>query len=174
MPLAGITTLVKAGYFNEEDRLSGVSHVVEHMFFRTTANRPAGEIGRDTRAIGGVLNAYTDYDRTVYSTVVPAANVLSALEIQADALRRPLFDAEELKREIEVVLQENRGTLDTPRALAAGKLYETAFVGHRMKRGKLEAADGLLALTPDDFAAYRLKYYQPSNIVLTIVGCVRP
>ncbi|HTG73253.1 MAG TPA: pitrilysin family protein [Terriglobia bacterium] len=170
VPLAGITTLVKVGYFNEEDRLSGVSHVVEHMFFRTTANRPAGQIGRDTRAIGGVLNAYTDYDRTVYSTVVPAANILAALEIQADALRRPSFDAEELKREIEVVLQENRGTLDTPRAVAAGKLYETAFVGHRMKRWKLGSPDGLLALTPDDLAAYRLKYYQPSNTVLTIVG----
>src|SRR5678815_3648200 len=47
VPLAGITTLVKVGYFNEEDRLSGVSHVVEHLFFRTTAKRPAGEIGRD-------------------------------------------------------------------------------------------------------------------------------
>ena len=107
VPLASITTLVKAGYFDEDDRLSGISHVIEHMFFKGRPSVLSGEIAPRDEGLGGVLNAYTYYDRTVYSTVVPAANVLSALEIQADALRRPLFDAEELKREIEVVLQEN-------------------------------------------------------------------
>src|ERR1044071_9750095 len=82
-PLASITTYVKAGYFDEHDRLSGISHVIEHMFFKGTARRPVGEIARETKALGGYLNAYTYYDRTVYYTQVPAENAKQALEIQS-------------------------------------------------------------------------------------------
>src|SRR5688572_6965403 len=74
LPLTSITTLVKAGYFDEDDRISGISHVIEHMFFKGTTKRPVGEIARETKALGGYLNAYTYYDRTVYHTVVPAEN----------------------------------------------------------------------------------------------------
>src|SRR5436190_21755632 len=107
-PLTTITTYVKAGYFDEDDRISGISHVIEHMFFKGTSKRAVGEIARETKALGGYLNAYTYYDRTVYHTVVPAENVKQALDIQSDDLWHPTFDAAELKREIEVVLQENK------------------------------------------------------------------
>src|SRR5262245_36400257 len=53
VPLASVTTFVKAGYFDEEDRVSGISHVVEHMFFKGTEKRPAGRIARETKALGG-------------------------------------------------------------------------------------------------------------------------
>src|SRR6185295_624099 len=99
VPLTSITTFVKAGYFDETDRVAGISHVIEHMFFKGTAKRAVGEIARETKALGGYLNAYTYYDRTVYHTVVPAENVKQALDIQADALWHSTFDAAELKRE---------------------------------------------------------------------------
>src|SRR4051812_45597219 len=79
VPLTSITTYVKAGYFDEDDRVSGISHVIEHMFFKGTEQRPVGEIARETKALGGYLNAYTYYDRTVYYTTVPAENTLKAL-----------------------------------------------------------------------------------------------
>src|SRR5215471_2066475 len=104
VPLTSITTYVKAGYFDEDDRVSGITHVIEHMFFKGTATRGVGQIARQTQALGGYLNAYTYYDRTVYRTAVPGENTLKALEIQSDALQHPTFDAVELKREIEVVL----------------------------------------------------------------------
>src|SRR3989454_10327899 len=66
VPLVSITTYVKAGYFDEDDRISGISHVIEHMFFKGTSKRAVGEIARDTQALGAYLNAYTYYDRTVY------------------------------------------------------------------------------------------------------------
>src|SRR6266481_6496234 len=72
VPLVSINTYVKAGYFDEDDRISGISHVIEHMFFKGTAKRPVGEIARETHGLGGDLNAYTYYDRTCYYTVVPA------------------------------------------------------------------------------------------------------
>jgi zinc protease len=172
VPLASITTYVKAGYFDEDDRLSGISHVIEHMFFKGTSKRRVGDIARQTQALGGYLNASTYYDRTVYHTEVPAENMKQALEIQADALWNSVYAADELKKEIEVVLQENNRKLDNPPALASEKLYETAFQQHRMKRWRIGSADGLRALTRDDIVAYVKKYYRPSNIVLSIVGRV--
>jgi zinc protease len=170
VPLASVTTYVKAGYFDEDDRISGISHVIEHMFFKGTGKRPVGEIARETHGLGGYLNAYTYYDRTVYHTEVPAENLKKALEIQADALWNSTYDAAELKRETEVVIQENSRKLDTPSAVAAEKLYATAFQQHRMRRWRIGTSDGLRALTRDDVVAYVKKYYRPSNIILSVAG----
>src|SRR5436190_23250502 len=119
VPLTSITTYAKAGYFDEDDRISGISHVIEHMFFKGTSKRPVGAIARETQALGGYLNAHTYYDRTVYETEVPAENMNKALEIQADALWNSAYDAAEVKKEIEVVLQENNRKLDNSPALAS-------------------------------------------------------
>src|SRR5262249_35834505 len=172
VPLTSITTYVKAGYFDEDDRISGISHVIEHMFFKGTSKRAVGEMARQTQALGGHSNAFTYYDRTVYHTEVPAENLKPALEIQSDALWNSVFDANELKKETEVVLQENNRKLDNPSAVVSEKLYETAFQQHRMKRWRIGSPEGLRALTRDDIVTYVKKYYRPSNIVLAIVGRV--
>src|SRR5216117_3603878 len=169
-PLVSINTFVKAGYFDEDDRISGISHVIEHMFFKGTAKRPVGEIARETQGLGGYLNASTYYDRTSYHTEVPAENTKKALEIQADALWNSTFDPAELKREIEVVIQENNRKLDNPPAVASEKLYSVAFNEHRMRRWRIGTPEGLRALTRDDVVGYYQRYYQPSNIVLCVVG----
>src|SRR5262249_54794944 len=78
----------------------------------------------------------------------------------------------ELKKEIEVVLQENNRKLDNPSAVVSEKLYETAFQQHRMKRWRIGSPEGLRALMRDDIVAYVKKYYRPSNIVLAIAGKV--
>src|SRR6266704_2680846 len=170
VPLASITTYVKAGYFDEDDRISGISHVIDHMFFKGTSKRLVGETARDTQALGGYLNASTYYDRTVYHTEVPAENLKKALDIQADALWNSAYDAAELKREIEVVLQENNRKLDNPPAVASEKLYATAFQQHRMRRWRIGTLEGLRALTRDDIVEYVKKYYRPSNMILSIAG----
>ncbi len=169
-PLTSITTYVKAGYFDEDDRISGISHVIEHMFFKGTGKRPVGQIARETKGLGGYLNAYTYYDRTVYHTVVPSENATKALDIQADALQHSTFDPAELKQEIEVVLQENNRKLDNPPAVTSEKLYSVAFQKHRMRRWRIGTAEGLRALTRDDVVGYYSRYYRPSNIILSVVG----
>ncbi|MBI4473495.1 MAG: insulinase family protein [Acidobacteria bacterium] len=170
LPLTSVTTYVKAGYFDEDDRISGVSHVIEHMFFKGTARRGVGVIARETQGLGGYLNAFTYYDRTVYHSVVPAENTKKALDIQADALWNSVYDADELKREIEVVIQENNRKLDNPSAVTSEKLFSVAFEQHRMKRWRIGTPEGLRALTRDDIVAYVGKYYRPSNIILSIAG----
>ena len=92
-PAVAVVTHVKAGFFDEPDRWTGISHVLEHMFFKGTARRGVGAIARETKSAGGYLNASTTYDHTSYFTVLPASGLEAALDIQSDALRNSVLDA---------------------------------------------------------------------------------
>src|SRR3954471_1326524 len=81
-PVVAVVTHVKAGFFDEPDRWTGISHVLEHMFFKGTARRGVGAIPRETKGAGGYLNASTTYDQTAYFTVLPASGLSAALDIQ--------------------------------------------------------------------------------------------
>ena len=170
VPLTSVTIQVKVGYFDETDENVGISHLIEHMFFKGTKHRSASQLAKETRALGGHLNAETDYDRTIYRTVVPAENTVPAMAIQADALWNPIFDLEELNREIEVVVQENDRRLDNASAMASERLHATSFRAHRMGRWRIGTANDLRSFTQDDLKVFYEKYYQPSNIILTLVG----
>ena len=98
-PVVAVVTHVKAGSFDEPDRWTGISHVLEHMFFKGTARRGVGAIARETKSAGGYLNASTSYDHTANLKVLPASGLEAALDIQSDALRNSQVDADELARE---------------------------------------------------------------------------
>ncbi|MBI2821341.1 MAG: insulinase family protein [Acidobacteria bacterium] len=172
-PLVCIGTYVRAGYFDESDDIAGISHVLEHMFFKGTAGRGVGEIARDTRALGGVLNASTIYDHTWYYSVVPAENFNKALEIQADALQNLRLDAAELKKEVEVILQEAKRKLDSPAAFATEKLLEMAFEKHRMGRWRIGTETGLRSITREKLQEFYRQFYAPEQIILTVAGDVQ-
>src|SRR5689334_20710713 len=91
-PVVAVVTHVKAGFFDEPDRWTGISHVLEHMFFKGTSTRGVGAIAKETKAVGGYLNAGTGYDHTSYFTVLPASGLAQALDIQSDALRNSIID----------------------------------------------------------------------------------
>ncbi len=171
-PTVAIVTYVKAGYFNESDRLVGISHLLEHMFFKGTRRRGVGEIGNETKSLGGYLNASTTYDHTVYYTVLPSENFSRGLDIQSDALLHSVFAPEELKKETEVVIEEAKRKLDSPSAVASEKLFELAFDRHRMRRWRIGSEQGLRALTRDDFLTFHKNLYRPENIILVVVGDV--
>src|SRR5438445_11798951 len=99
-PVVAIVTYVSAGYFDETDDVVGIAHVLEHMYFKGTPRRGVGEIARQTKAVGGYLNAATIYDHTLYYAVVPSSGFVQALDIQADAYRSSAIDADELSREL--------------------------------------------------------------------------
>src|SRR4026208_2485376 len=97
---------VRAGFFDEPDRLAGVSHVLEHMLFKGTPTRAVGEIAREMKAAGGYLNAGTGYDHTQYFAVLPPESLPAALDLQSDAIRRSLLDTAPPKRELPVPTAE--------------------------------------------------------------------
>ncbi len=171
-PVAAIVTYVNAGYFDETDDVVGIAHVLEHMFFKGTPTRGVGEIARQTKAVGGYLNAATIYDHTMYYAVVPSSGFVSALEIQADAYRHSLIEADELGRELEVIIQEAKRKVDNPGAVAMETLYELMHDRHRMRRWRIGREDGLRQLTQSDVVGFYRNFYRPSTTVLVVVGDV--
>ena len=171
-PVVAIVTYVKAGYFDEPDEVSGIAHVLEHMFFKGTPTRGVGEIARQTKACGGYLNASTIYDHTRYYAVVPSSSFAEALEIQADAWANASLDGDELARELEVIIEEARRKADTPEAVTTETLFELLHDAHRMRRWRIGHPDVLRALRHEHLRAFYRQFYQPSNTLLSVVGDV--
>jgi zinc protease len=173
-PVVAVVTHVKAGFFDEPDHWAGISHVLEHMFFKGTSRRGVGAIARETKAAGGYLNAGTGYDHTSYFTVLPASGLEKALDIQSDALRNSVIDADELKRELQVIIQEAKRKRDTPGAVAQETLHEVMFDRHRIRRWRIGHEDDLARLTRDDVIAYYRSRYVPERTIVTLTGALDP
>jgi zinc protease len=171
-PVVAVVTHVRAGYFDEPDALVGISHVLEHMYFKGTSRRGPGEIARETKEAGGYLNAGTIYDRTSYYTVLPSASLEQALDIQADALQHSAIDAEELRKELLVIIQESKRKLDNPDAVAQETLFETMFDEHRIRRWRIGTEAVLAGFTRQDVLDFYRNFYRAANTTLVIAGDV--
>jgi zinc protease len=173
-PVVAIVTHVKAGYFDESDAIVGIAHVLEHMYFKGTPTRGVGEISKETKSAGGYLNAGTIYDYTSYYTVLPSSGFVAGLEIQADAYANSVIDADELRKELEVIIQEAKRKADNPGAVAIETLYELLHDSHRMRRWRIGREEGLRTFTRAHVAGFYRNYYRPRNTILVIVGDVDP
>src|SRR5919204_2877096 len=171
-PVVAIVTYVKAGYFDERDDVVGIAHVLEQMYFKGTERRGVGEISKETKAAGGYLNAHTIYDHTSYYAVLPASGFEAGLEIQADAYANSAIAAEELAKELEVIIQEAKRKADHPAAVAVETLYALLHDRHRIRRWRIGHEAGLRALTRDDVVGFYRNFYRPRNTILSIVGDV--
>ena len=170
--VVAIVTYVSAGYFDEPDEWTGISHVLEHMFFKGTPTRGPGVIAQETKAAGGYLNASTIYDHTSYYTALPASAFREGLDIQADALINSSIDHGELAKELEVIIQEAKRKLDNPAAVARETLYELLFDSHRMRRWRIGREAGLRQLSSADVRAFFEGWYRGSAITLVVAGAV--
>src|SRR3712207_5172681 len=173
-PVVAIVTYVCAGYFDETDDVVGIAHVLEHMYFKGTPTRGVGEIARATKAAGGYLNAATIYDYTSYYAVLPSSSFATGLDVQFDAYANSLIDADELRRELEVIIQEAKRKADNPHAVAIETLYEVLHDRHRIRRWRIGREPGLRALTRDQLVGFYRNFYRPGNTILVIVGDVDP
>jgi len=173
-PVVAIVTYVSAGYFDETDDVVGIAHVLEHMYFKGTPTRGVGEIARQTKAVGGYLNAATIYDHTSYYTVLPSSRFAAGLDVQFDAYANSLIDSEELARELEVIIQEAKRKADNPGAVATETLFELLHDQHRIRRWRIGREPGLRALTRDAMLRFYRNFYHPGNTVLVVVGDVDP
>jgi zinc protease len=171
-PVVALVTRVKAGYFDEPDTQIGIAHVLEHMYFKGTPTRGPGVIATDTKAVGGWLNAHTIYDNTTYITVLPSESWAHGLDIQFDAFAHSLIDRDELRRELDVIIQEAARKADTPAAVTAETLYEVLHDTHRMRRWRIGREAGLRTFTHEMVHGFYRNWYTPSNSILAVVGDV--
>jgi zinc protease len=172
--VVAIVTYVGVGYFDETDDVSGIAHVLEHMYFKGTPTRGVGEIAKATKSSGGILNAATIYDHTHYYAVLPASGFEAGIEIQADAYANSLIDEGELARELEVIIEEAKRKADTPTAVATETLFEMLHDHHRIRRWRIGREAGLRTFTSEKVRTFYRNFYRPRNTVLAIVGDVDP
>src|ERR1041385_133599 len=105
---------VGSGSRDEKSEEHGISHLLEHMAFKGTKRRTARQIAEEIEAVGGDLNAATSSETTAYFASVLKANMPLAVDVLSDILANPTFDAAELKREQNVIVQEISATEDAP------------------------------------------------------------
>ena len=121
---------VKVGSADETPDEIGLAHLHEHMLFKGTAKRGLGEIARSVEAHGGEINAWTSFDQTAYHVVIASHFAKEGLDVLADAIRHSAFDPDELHREIEVVCEEIKRSLDMPSRRASKDLFAAVFSTH--------------------------------------------
>ncbi|MDO8536189.1 MAG: pitrilysin family protein [Candidatus Omnitrophota bacterium] len=169
--LVSINVTVKAGPSSEEEyTASGISHLVEHLVFKGTNIRKAGDIEKEMRSYGGLLNGAVSHDTTTYEITVPVKYLTQALSVLKDMLANAVFDKVELDKEREVVLKEIKLNEDDPEKKLSAKLFENAYIGHPYKYPPIGYDKILKSLTRDDLVRYYNRRYVPNNMVIAVVG----
>ena len=135
------TRSVSIGFFigvgsrYESDEQSGVSHFIEHMLFKGTTKRPtARDIAVAIEGIGGVFNAATGRESSLYWVKVAQPHLDVALDVLVDMLRSSNFDPEEIDRERRVIIEEINLTLDTPDSLVHLLINGLVWPNHPLGR----------------------------------------
>ncbi|MBE9532386.1 MAG: insulinase family protein, partial [Proteobacteria bacterium] len=144
---ASLGIWVKTGSRHETPRINGISHFIEHMLFKGTPSRNALEIAKEIESVGGVLNAFTGREYTCFYSKVLSDNLPIAIDLLSDIFLNSLFDAEELKKEKKVVLQEIKMVEDTPDDLVHDLFSETFWKDQPMGRPILGLRSTLKSLT---------------------------
>src|SRR5207249_11776759 len=106
-PVASVQAWCATGSIEEDQHLgAGLSHILEHMLFKGTKTRSANQIAQSIQDVGGYINAYTSFDRTVFWIDVPKDGVSTALEVLTDAMMNSNLPPDEYKKEQEVIRRE--------------------------------------------------------------------
>ncbi|MBL4908200.1 MAG: insulinase family protein [Sneathiella sp.] len=169
---AAVGVWVDTGARHETPAENGISHVLEHMAFKGTEKRSALEIAESIEAVGGHLNAYTSRDQTAYFARVLKDDVPLATDILADILQKSTFDAEELAREKEVIVQEIGQTNDTPDDIIFDHLQETAFPKQSFGRSILGTSELVRGFKRETISGYLKDRYIGSGMVLSASGAI--
>jgi len=162
---------VRVGATDEGDRIgSGLSHFVEHMFFKGTEKRPVGTIEREIRDMGGYINAYTSHDSTVYYVNALSEYLEQTLDLMSDAGFRASFDAGELEKERKVILSEMRMNEDRLDRKALITLWQLSFRKHPYRHPVIGYPSLFKRTSREDLMHFYHENYVPNNMVLSIVG----
>src|SRR5580765_7175621 len=121
---------VENGSRYERPEQAGLSHFLEHLFFKGTQRRTAADIAEEIDAVGGVLDAFTSKEYTCYYAKVLAEHLPLALDLLTDVFLHSQFAEEEIERERSVICQEIAQIEDTPDDLIHDLFHLDFWSGH--------------------------------------------
>ncbi len=169
-PVVALQVWVKVGSADERPDQAGLAHLHEHMLFKGTARRATGEIAREVEARGGEINAWTSHDQTVYHLVLAAPFLSEGLDILADAVRSSSFDADELRRETQVIVEEIKRSDDSPARQLSKALFATAYRVHPYRLPVIGTPESVLSFQRSQILSFYQAHYAPGEMVVVAVG----
>jgi predicted Zn-dependent peptidase len=169
---ASVGLFAASGSRHEAAPVSGLAHLFEHMLFKGAGARSAREQSEAIEDVGGDLNAATERDATSFTAAVLGEHVPLAVELLSDMVLAPHFDAADLEREKDVVLQELAEVEDTPSDLVFDELWLAAFADQPLGRSILGDADSIRRISVADLFAWRDTRYRARGLILAAAGMV--
>ncbi|MBR5304656.1 MAG: insulinase family protein [Candidatus Gastranaerophilales bacterium] len=171
-PIVKIDTWINTGSINENEKTAGISHFLEHLFFKGTQNYPTGVMDKILDSKGAEVNAATSKDYTHYYIQIPSEHFDLALKLHADMLQNPLIPRKELERERPVVVEEISKNKDSATRKAFDNLYEIIYSksNHPYKRGVIGTKEVIENVTREEILDYYNKFYTPDAYTTVIVG----
>jgi predicted Zn-dependent peptidase len=164
---------VENGSRYERPEQAGISHFLEHLFFKGTARRTAAQIAEEMDAVGGVLNAFTGKEYTCYYAKVLAEHLPLALDLLADVFTQSQFAEEEIDRERTVIVQEISQIEDTPDDYVHDLFTQAFWPGHPLARPIAGTAATVSTFRRADFLAFLGARYRPDRILVAGAGNLR-
>lgn len=163
--------LVGVGSRYETDSEGGAAHFIEHMVFKGTKKRPtARAIAEAIEGVGGVFGAGTGRETTVFWAKVATPHLLIALDVLVDMLRNAHFDAKELEKEAQVIVEEINLSFDSPSELVHLLAYEQLWPNHPLGRDIAGTRESVAALRRHVLLNYLARHYAPNRTVISLAG----
>jgi len=161
---------VKVGSRHEPQELGGVSHFIEHMFFKGTARRSAKDIAIEMDSLGGEMNAFTSQETTTFYAKVVDEHLPIVIDILADILLGSRFDPADMEKERKVILEEIKGVEDTPDDYIHELFNSTVWQDNSLGRPILGIPETIKTLSHQSIISYIERFYLPKEIVISVAG----
>ncbi len=166
-----LVILVGAGSCYESEEEAGISHFAEHLFFKGTHRRPTSkEISQDIEGIGGIMNAGTDKELTIFWCKVASPHFSMALDVLSDVLLNSRFDNKEIERERGVINEEIKMNLDLPQQRVHMLLDELLWPEQPLGREVIGYKETVSSIARKKLLDHVARRYLPNNTVLSIAG----
>ena len=163
--------LVGVGSRYESKNLNGISHFLEHMFFKGTKKRPTTlDIAKSLDAVGAAYNAFTSEEHTGFFVRAAAEHFDLALDILFDMLYGAKFAPEEVEREKGVIIEEINMYQDTPQSYITEVAKKLFYGDQPLGRQVTGVKETVAKFQPQDFRAFRNRFYTPDNLIVAIAG----
>ncbi len=165
-----IGIIIDCGSKNENRDNNGTTHFIEHMLFKGTKERDAKMIAESIDNIGGVLNAFTSKETTMYYAKVLNNHIEVAMDILSDMIGNSLFNEEDIEKEKSVILEELYMYQDSPEDLAVELLNEMMFEGTSLEYPVIGTEETIKSIKREDILNYFSNNYIPENMIISIAG----
>jgi zinc protease len=174
-PVVSVQVWYHVGSKDEAPGKTGFAHLFEHLMFQGTKNIGPEQFSDYIVRSGGIDNANTTEDYTVFWETIPSSVLPVALWLEADRMRNLQISQKAFDTEREVVKEERRTRLDNqPYGTAIETLYQLAFTVHPYRHMPIGSMADLDQASVDDIQAFYDTYYVPNNATLVIVGDIEP